>query len=77
LTSFNIPDGEIGRGMALSQIVIEAEGLGHAGTAMCLRVDTHLIATNLTTAQMKFLICELLDRIEGTKQLRTIEPRLH
>jgi hypothetical protein len=39
----------------LSQIVIEAEGLGDPGTLLCLRVDTHLIARNLTTGQIKFL----------------------
>jgi hypothetical protein len=57
--------------------VIEAEGLGNPGAMLCLRVDTHLIAKNLTTAQIKFLICEILDRIEGEKQPKSIEPQLH
>jgi hypothetical protein len=79
MTSSNIPgeNSENGGETALSQIVIEAEGLGDPGTALCLRVDTQLIASNLTTAQMKFLVCELLDRIEGIKELRSVQPRLH
>jgi len=79
MTLFKIPqdNGDNGGRTALSQIVIEAEGLGEPGTALCLRVDTQLVASNLTAAQMKFLICELLDRIERTQELRSVEPRLH
>ena len=78
-SSSNTPHDESGdgAGMKLSQIVIEAEGLGDPGAQLGLRVDTHLIAVNLTTAQMKFLICEILDRIEGEKKTKSIERRLH
>jgi hypothetical protein len=78
-SSSNTPDEENGdgAGMKLSQIVIEAEGLGDPGAQLGLRVDTHLIAENLTTAQMKFLICEILDRIEGEKQPNSVERQLH
>jgi hypothetical protein len=62
---------------SISQIVIEAEGLGESGTMLCLRVDAHLIARNLTTAQIKFLICEILDRIEGEKEPRSCQRSLH
>jgi hypothetical protein len=44
------------------QMVIEDEELTDSETMLCLRVDTHLIAKNLTTAQMKFLVGEILDR---------------
>jgi hypothetical protein len=47
----------------LSQIVIEAEGLGNSQTLWRLSVDTHLIAENLTITQAKHLIGEILDRI--------------
>jgi hypothetical protein len=79
MSSSNISEenDEKGGGTRLSQIVIEAEGLGDPGTMLCLRVDTHLIAKNLTTAQIKFLICEILDRIEGEKKTKSIERRLH
>jgi hypothetical protein len=62
---------------SISQIVIEAEGLGESGTMLCLRVDAHLIARNLTTAQIKFLICEILDRIEGKNEPKGVEHQLH
>jgi hypothetical protein len=77
LSNISEENGENGSRTALSQIVIEAEGLGDPGAMLCLRVDTHLIAKNLTTAQIKFLICEILDRIEGEKQPKSIEPQLH
>jgi hypothetical protein len=79
MSSSNISEetGETGAGTTLSQIVIEAEGLGDPGAMLCLRVDTHLIAENLTTAQIKFLICEILDRIEGEKEPESIERQLH
>jgi hypothetical protein len=79
MTSSNISEvnGENGAEAALSQIVIEAEGLGNSGTMLCLRVDTHLIAKNLTTAQIKFLVCEILDRIEGEKEPNSSERQLH
>jgi hypothetical protein len=76
MAAFKIPkeNGDNGGRAALSQIVIEAEGLGDPGAALCLRVDTQLVASNLTAVQMKFLICELLDRIEGPQELRSVEP---
>jgi hypothetical protein len=79
MSSSNISEetDETGARRTLSQIVIEAEGLGDPGAMLCLRVDTHLIAKNLTTAQLKFLICEILDCIEGEKQPKSIERRLH
>jgi hypothetical protein len=77
LSNISEENGENGSRAALSQIVIEAEGLGDPGTRLCLRVDTQLIARNLTTAQMKFLICELLDRIEVEKDFKVVEPQLH
>ena len=40
---------------SLPQMVIEVEGLGESETRLGLIVDTHLVAKNLTTAQMKFL----------------------
>jgi hypothetical protein len=55
------------------QIVIEAEELRDSDTMLCLRVDTHLIAKNLTTAQMQFLVCEILDRIGASERSR--EPK--
>jgi hypothetical protein len=58
------------------QIVIEAEELSDSDTMLCLRVDTHLIAKNLTTAQMQFLVCEILDRIaasEGGQEPKSFE----
>ena len=79
MTSSNMPqeNGENGAGTALSQIVIEVEGLGDPGTMLGLRVDTHLIAKNLTTAQMKFLVGEILDRIEAEKETKSRERQLH
>jgi hypothetical protein len=79
MSSSNISEenDEKGGGTRLSQIVIEVEGLGDPGTMLCLRVDAHLIAKNLTTAQIKFLICEILDRIEEEKKPKSIERRLH
>jgi hypothetical protein len=79
MTSSNMSEEnvETGARRTLSQIVIEAEGLGDPGAMLCLRVDTHLIAENLTTAQLKFLICEILDRIERGKEPKSIEQQLH
>jgi hypothetical protein len=57
--------------------VIESERLGDPGAMLCLRVDSHLIARNLTTAQIKFLICEILDRIEGKNEPKGVEHQLH
>lgn len=62
------------------QIVIEAEELNNRETILCLRVDTELVAKNLTTAQMKFLISEILDRFVGSdawKEPESIERQLH
>ncbi len=47
----------------LSQIVIEAEAPGHSQTMLRLSIDKHLIAENLTAAQARFLIEEILDRV--------------
>jgi hypothetical protein len=47
-----------------SQIIIEAEGLGETKTILRLRIDSHLISENLTTEQMKVILCEILDRID-------------
>jgi hypothetical protein len=46
-----------------SQIVIEAEGFDEDKTILRLRIDSHLIADNLTTEQTKLILCEILDRI--------------
>jgi hypothetical protein len=73
-------NGEKGVGMSLSKIVIEAEELSDSEIMLCLRVDTHLIAKNLTTAQMKFLVGEILDRIavsDVEKEPESIERQLH
>jgi hypothetical protein len=67
-------NGERGGTMPF-QIVIEAEGLSDSETMLCLRVDTRLIARNLTTAQTKFLVGEILDRIaasEGEKEPKAV-----
>jgi hypothetical protein len=77
MTSFGISDENRRAGAALSQIAIEAEGLGDTATLLCLRVDSHLVARNLTTAQMKFLICEILDRIDGEGEPQSSERQLH
>jgi hypothetical protein len=72
-------NGERG-GTTPFQIVIEAEELSDSETMLCLRVDTHLIAKNLTTAQMKFLVGEILDRIavsEGEKEPKSSKRQLH
>jgi hypothetical protein len=47
----------------LSQIVIEAEAHGDSGTKLRLSSDNLLIAENLTAAQARLLIEEILDRI--------------
>ena len=47
----------------LSQIVIEAEAPGDSQTMLRLSIDKHLVAENLTAAQARFLIEEILDRI--------------
>jgi hypothetical protein len=57
----------------LSQIVIEAEGLGNSQTLWRLSVDTHLIAENLTITQAKHLIGEILDRIAVFETLEDAE----
>jgi hypothetical protein len=77
MTSFDISDENRGAGAALSQIVIEAEGLGDPGTLLCLRVDSHLIARNLTTTQIKFLVCEILDRIDLEEEPQSSERQSH
>jgi hypothetical protein len=82
MTSSNISEenSENGGGTTPSQIVIEVGGLGDPETMLCLRVDTHLIAKNLTTAQMKFLVGEILDRISGyvvKKETESIERQLN
>jgi hypothetical protein len=62
------------------QMVIEDEGLSGSETMLCLRVDMHLIAENLTTAQMKFLVGEILDRIaasEGDQERKIGQRQLH
>jgi hypothetical protein len=77
MTSSNVPEEKSENETTLSQIVIESEGLGDPGAMLCLRVDSHLIARNLTTAQIKFLICEILDRIEGENEPKSSERQLH
>jgi hypothetical protein len=47
----------------LSQIVIEADAHGDSQTMLRLSIDKHLVAENLTAAQARFLIEEILDRI--------------
>jgi len=47
----------------LSQIVIETQAHGDSETMLRLSIDSHLIAENLTAAQARFLIEEILDRI--------------
>jgi hypothetical protein len=45
-----------------------------------LIIDTHLIAKNLTTAQMKFLVGEILDRtaaLEEEKAPESSEGQFH
>jgi hypothetical protein len=62
------------------QMVIEDEGNSDSGTKFCLRVDTHLVLKNLTTAQIKFLLGKILDRIaafEGNKEPKRYERQLH
>ena len=51
-----------GRAM-LSKIVIEAEAHGDSETRLRLSIDNQLIAENLTAAQARLLIEEILDRI--------------
>jgi hypothetical protein len=79
MTPSNIPEenGEKAAGTTPSQIVIEVEGLGDLGTMLGLRVDTHLIAKNLSTAQIKLLVCEILDRIEAGIETKSRERQLH
>ena len=47
----------------LSRIVIDAEAHGDSQTMLRLSIDKHLVAENLTAAQARFLIEEILDRI--------------
>jgi hypothetical protein len=81
MTSSNIYKENGGRvGTMPFQIVIEDEGLSDSETMLCLRVDTHLVAKNLTTAQMKFLVGEILDRIagsEGEDEPESVKRQLH
>jgi hypothetical protein len=75
LSKISEETGEEAAGTPLSQIVIEGR-IGEPGTMLHLRVDARLIATNLTTAQIKFFVCELLDRIDG-KATDSRERQLH
>jgi hypothetical protein len=81
MTSFKIYEENAERGRTTSfQIVIEAKGLSDSETRLWLRVDTHLIAKNLTAAQMKFLFGEILDRIacsEGEDEAESVKRQLH
>jgi hypothetical protein len=81
MTSSNIYKENGGRvGTMPFQIVIEDEGLNDSETMLCLRVDAHLVAKNLTTAQMKFLVGEILDRIagsEGEDEPESVKRQLH
>jgi hypothetical protein len=47
----------------LRQIVIEAETPGDSRTMFRLRIDTNLIANDLTTPQTHLLVGEILERI--------------
>jgi hypothetical protein len=72
-------NGEAGGAMQF-QIVIESEEPTDSQTMLCLRVDTQVIAKNLTIAQMKFLVGEILDRIsvyEVEKETESIERQLN
>jgi hypothetical protein len=66
-----------GSGTSLSQMVIEVEGLGESETRLGLIVDAHLVAKNLTTAQMKFLVGAILDRIDVFEEEKELERQLH
>jgi hypothetical protein len=82
MTSSNIyeKNGKKWGRTTLSKIVIEVDGLGESETRMRLIVDTHLVAKNLTGAQMKLLLGEILERIavfEGEKEPESIEGQLH
>jgi hypothetical protein len=60
------------------QLMIEVEEADE--TLLCLRIDTQVIAKNLTTAQMKFLVGEILDRIAAAdveKAPESFEGQLH
>jgi hypothetical protein len=57
----------------LFQIVIEAEAHGDSETMLRLSVDNHLIAENLTAAQARLLIDEILDRIPFAEVQETRE----
>jgi hypothetical protein len=72
--------GEKWGGTTLPQMVIEVKGLGEAKTRLSLIIDTRLVAKNLTTAEMKLLVGEILDRIaviEGEKEPKSSERQLH
>jgi hypothetical protein len=77
LSRISEENGENGAATSLSQIVIEGQGLGNSGTLLCLRIDTRLVAKNLTSAQIKFLVCEILDRIDGENEPNSSELHLH
>jgi hypothetical protein len=52
----------------LSQIVIEAEAPRDSRIIWRLSIDTHLIAENLTAAQVQLLVGEILDRVEVAEE---------
>jgi hypothetical protein len=56
----------------LRQIVIEAETPGDSRTMFRLRIDSNLIAEDLTTAQAHLLVGEILERIALPKALLTM-----
>ena len=58
----------------LSQIVIETQAHGDSETMLRLSIDSHLIAENLTAAQARFLIEEILDRIPFAEVGETARP---
>ena len=68
---------ENGSGTSLPPMVIEVEGLGESETRLGLIVDAHLVATNLTTAQMKFLVGAILNRIDVFEEEKEPERQLH
>ncbi len=73
----NKPAKGDGRTM-LSEIVIEAEAPRSSQIVWRLRIDTHVIAENLTAAQAQFLVGEILDRFavaEVGNMLGSIERR--
>jgi hypothetical protein len=55
----------------LRRIIVEAETPGDSRTMFRLRIDTNLIAEDLTTAQAHLLVGEILERIALPKPLPT------